>query len=574
MTWQRLESASVGADLDEGLEARVADPLWLVGKQWQVGELTGEDAASPVLVEAKLEHAPITRLRPGGPADGGPIIERDGAGLPLETAVERESVRDGPAEVRIAAEAGLQLWRALTAAGAPAGLIPALRRRFPLALPPDDGLDPVGRAQLALLARRSIAAAELAATLERDGPDALGDIPGLAVKRVRDALTNWASWYGQLFSEPDPGAAAWRPTRMEYAFVAAAGVSFESEVRLAAPEYTGGSLDWYSFDVSSEGPPLFARGALTEHDLRVVPTPARFAGQAASRFWQVENADVWFGDISAGPEDLARVAVASYSMAYGDDWSLIPCRLPVGVLVRCPQVTVLDTFGDVHVIRSCAQRDGAGRHWRFFELTGDHSADTSFIVQPPGGSEPRTACPWLLLPPALAGRTESRPVEEVALVRDEVANLAWAAELRIEGAAGRPIDRAALARAERPPVPPVPEDAWRYRLTTPVLEHFVPLVPVRNDDGGLLLQRGRLAVSADGEVQTRGALGRILEPDGPLTIEDGEIPATGARITRTWQMARTVSGDHVLWMGRRKSAGRPLRAPGLVFDEVDRSVDG
>ena len=52
------------------------------------------------------------------------------------------------------------------------------------------------------------------------------------------------------------------------------------------------------------------------------------------------------------------------------------------------------------------------------------------------------------------------------------------------------------------------------------------------------------------------------------------MPATGARITRTWQMARTVSGGHVLWMGRRKSAGRPLRAPGLVFDEVERRVDG
>ena len=27
---------------------RLADPLWLLGRQWQMGELTGEDAASPV----------------------------------------------------------------------------------------------------------------------------------------------------------------------------------------------------------------------------------------------------------------------------------------------------------------------------------------------------------------------------------------------------------------------------------------------------------------------------------------------------------------------------------------------
>ena len=65
MTWQRLEATTVDADLTEGQEARIADPLWLLGKQWQVGELTGEDAASPILVEAIVEHAPVTRVRIG-----------------------------------------------------------------------------------------------------------------------------------------------------------------------------------------------------------------------------------------------------------------------------------------------------------------------------------------------------------------------------------------------------------------------------------------------------------------------------------------------------------------------------
>ncbi len=66
-----------------------------------------------------------------------------------------------------------------------------------------------------------------------------------------------------------------------------------------------------------------------------------------------------------------------------------------------------------------------------------------------------------------------------------------------------------------------------------------------------------------------GALGRILEPGRPLLIYDEEVPATGARVTRTWQMARSADGQVVVWVGRRKRAGRPLRAPGLVFDEVD-----
>jgi len=412
----------------------------------------------------------------------------------------------------------------------------------------------------------------LAALLVDAGVAGLGQLPGLGNARVRRTLLAWATWYEDLFSEPPEGVTSWNPSRMEYSFKVAAGVGIQREVQLEAAEYTGGRLDWYSFDLAAGGLSMGASGSLQSHELCVVPTSARFAGQAASRWWQVENADVWFGDINAAPEDLARVAVASYGLSFGEDWFLVPCRLPVGVLVRGEKVTVFDTFGERHDIRSCAENDRAGRVWRFFELTGDRSADILSIVAPTT-PEDESACPWLLLPPVLAGRTESRPIEEVAFHRDEVANLAWAAELRIESASGRVIDRVARARAGLQPAPTTTDDAWRYRLSTQVAEHQVPLVPVRSpDDGGLYLQRGRLAVSAEHEVETRGAIGEILEPERALLIHDDEIPATGTRVSRTWQMARTGDGGYVLWVGRRKSAGRPVRSPGLVFDEVGRGA--
>ena len=361
MTWQRLESTTVGVDLTEGQEARIGDPLWLLGKQWQVGELTGEDAASPILVEATVEHAPVTRVRIGtGPV--GPVIMRDGSGLPLETAVERESVRDGPAAARIGTEAALQLWRLLQSAGASPSVAASLRAAYPLALPPDDGIDPVGRAQLELLARRAIAADALQVAVTEAGDRPVPGVPTDASPAVRQALRTWADWYAGLFSEPAPGTRAWNPERMEYGFQIAAGVGIQREVQLAAPEYTGGSLDWYSFDLAAGGLSMGASGRLTEHTLRVLPTPARFAGQAASRWWQVENRDVWFGDITTAPEDLARAAVAAYGAVAGDNWYLVPCRLPSGVLVRGKQVNVLDTFGrdPRHPLLRRAGRRGAG----------------------------------------------------------------------------------------------------------------------------------------------------------------------------------------------------------------------
>ena len=40
-TWLRCEPHSRSADLAVSLEMRLADPLWLLGRQWQFGEFQG-----------------------------------------------------------------------------------------------------------------------------------------------------------------------------------------------------------------------------------------------------------------------------------------------------------------------------------------------------------------------------------------------------------------------------------------------------------------------------------------------------------------------------------------------------
>ena len=87
MSWQRLESGTVDPDLYEGQEARIADATWLLGRQWQVGEFKGEDAASPVVVEATIDHTPITRLRAGTTKAKKPVVPRGALGPPLPTAL-------------------------------------------------------------------------------------------------------------------------------------------------------------------------------------------------------------------------------------------------------------------------------------------------------------------------------------------------------------------------------------------------------------------------------------------------------------------------------------------------------
>ena len=44
--WTRLEPQSISGDPTPGLEARVHDPLWMLTRQWQLGEFHGQDLGS------------------------------------------------------------------------------------------------------------------------------------------------------------------------------------------------------------------------------------------------------------------------------------------------------------------------------------------------------------------------------------------------------------------------------------------------------------------------------------------------------------------------------------------------
>ncbi len=64
-SWTRLEPQSVTGDPTPGLEARVHDPLWLLCRQWQLGELEGDDAGSPLGVELAVTTNQLSRWQAG-----------------------------------------------------------------------------------------------------------------------------------------------------------------------------------------------------------------------------------------------------------------------------------------------------------------------------------------------------------------------------------------------------------------------------------------------------------------------------------------------------------------------------
>jgi hypothetical protein len=56
----RLEPAAPdAADLDEALRAEVGDPVWMLARQWQLGEHAGQDASSPVEYRLGVSQTPL-----------------------------------------------------------------------------------------------------------------------------------------------------------------------------------------------------------------------------------------------------------------------------------------------------------------------------------------------------------------------------------------------------------------------------------------------------------------------------------------------------------------------------------
>ena len=290
------------------------------------GRVHGRGRGSPLVVEAAFGHAPLQAASGSDRHDaGGPVTDR--LALPLR---RRSNVRpSAPARPRSGSppRRDCELRRELVARGAPAGLVDAAAGGVPAGARPDDGLDPVGDAELVLLARRAPDARAVLADLAAGGAVVAG-CP--AQPRAQPVFDAWRELVRRLVREPTPGRPPWNPQRMEYRFQVAAGIGATPSSSSTPTEYAGGRLDWYAFDVAAEGAPaLGARGALERRDVRVLPTPARFAGQAASRWWQLEDGAVWFGDLGArprGPGARRRRRLRHACSATTGTWSRAGCR--------------------------------------------------------------------------------------------------------------------------------------------------------------------------------------------------------------------------------------------------------
>jgi hypothetical protein len=559
-SWLRLEPRSRENDVSIGLQARIHDPFWMLGRQWQLGEFKGEDTGSPIAARLEADSIPLTRCFAGPlPATGSAVGQPfDPATTPLETMVEREPyARSFGVDLRFSVDAGRQFLRALEAQAAPK-YGPLYTKEFAIRALSAAGaaaLDPESARFAAAFVGRVIDGERLYRVMRAALRPAPGTTPALPPappvkaedqERVIAAARSWLEWYESIVSEPLAEQGSWQNNRMEYAFAASAA-SPQGEVVLEAPDYSEGILDWHSFSIRVRGS-LGSTTAETRQEaiaLTIIPAPVTYPGAPAERWWELEDSQVDFGAIQTLPGDLSGMVMLQFVLTYGNDWFVIPIDLAIGSLLRVRTVTVTDCFGVATSVPPFSQT-AAADSWRMFTLSAGAGDSGLFF-----------------LPPSLGPTVEGPVMEEVLLVRDEMANMAWAIEKRTPDITGKPVDR---DYALEPQAAAAGAGAnLTYRLATAVPDNWVPLVPVKAGPGGRIRLRRGILVSPDASVPPTPT-GRILGVAGPLVIEDEEIPRSGARVTRRFQAARWIDGATHLWIGRDKQTGRGEASSSLRFD--------
>jgi hypothetical protein len=489
-----LEPLSPGTDLDAGLRAAVADPVWFLTRQWQLGEHQGEDASSPMAVRTEVSHVPVRydATRP----------ELDPASRPAEALVEAEPGDWWTIGRRV------RLGRAFAAL--PHGLSAAELDDLRFGALPEPYT-------------------YLASELDGGQIHAAGLMAG-------DPIWN---------EVPDSPGDCWSPRELAY------GAQFDAAgVQLELRDHDGGDVDWFSVDGPGGSPPPEPAPAEDPPARTVVPGRLSYPGAPNPRWWQIEDHHVDIGGFAPDRSHLGSLLLLDVVLAHSDDWFWFPVPPPAGnppppssgVVATIHSATVRDSFDDPWELQpppdpELEREPGDPAPWSLFRVAG--LSNRSLVIWP------------------VAVAPHAGPLlDDVVLGIDEDANVAWAVEMRADGLVLLDDTASAAAAAEGTPTGTRRFD-YKPSTTLPLHWHPYSRIdsddPTRPWVQGLVAD-----LTGPEPEPREGPTSRLIGgPSEPRGFGDGHevdgraIPSTGVRLQRRARLARQSDGRPVLWVERR-----------------------
>jgi hypothetical protein len=290
----------------------------------------------------------------------------------------------------------------------------------------------------------------------------------------------------------------------------------------------------------------------------------------------MENWKTDIGKLSPDTTDINQLMLMDFGLNYANDWMILPFTLPVGSIANIEGLMVTNTFGEKLWLSAAGKGgDEQWNRWSMFHLNtrGDYDVPQDLS---------------LVLMPAAAKVHEGKPLEEVYLLRDEVANMVWGMEHSIPLATGKSkrgkeagieyrtklesfIEKENLAgNLEN-------EAKIRYQIVNFVPEQWIPFIPVHKGDDKreIQLQRAAMPRIFDGDknipkkVEPRTTILRSgLDAAKAYFIHEEEVPRAGILVKRSFQRTRWYNGKVCTWIGFRKQIGKGEGHNGLAFDQL------
>jgi hypothetical protein len=375
----RLEGRPRTENFTRALKAEVRDALWMITRQWQMGEFLGDDAGSPIFAKLRMATTKLGKYQPDSHA-----AEAFDETTPLEAKVEKRPLSLTRQGRDISLDLRLVMGRHWLKMIAPLGA--AARTEFvnhyAIHQPnPADAKDaaycahPDAWSAFRAVSGRRMDGGKLYLHLLNAGATASDNLPALAALKPQiDPLgVKFLQWVRRLFYLPD-GPDAWIADRLEYQFSCSAPsiptADAPEETVLAAEEYYHGHLDWYNFTIDRNTAKLgdvvpAPRAPPKPLVTTTLPTAVTFNGMPNTRWWTFEDSRTNFGDIKPDTTDLAKLMLMDFGLIYANDWFLIPYTVPAGSIARIQGLAVTNVFGERTWVEA-AGRDA--REWQFGAL--------------------------------------------------------------------------------------------------------------------------------------------------------------------------------------------------------------
>ena len=422
LMWNRLEARPRTHNFDRALKAEVRDALWMLTKQWQMGEFKADDAGSPVFAKINIKSARLDTYRADNQAAQG--FEDN---VPLETKVEQKKIpfiRGGKEiSVDIRLQMGYRWLKMLAKEGL--NFSSEYIAKYPFFLPANNrSADDIYAhketwQQYEAISGRSMDGYKLYQHITTEGNHASDDITNTdPTMSSLDALgLTFRDWFLSEYYQPeDEKNNAWLPDRLEYMFECSSTAENEQKL-IKAEEYYQGNLDWYAFDIIRQQ--VNNSGQQKRSDTStLIPAHVQFEGMPDTRWWKFEDGKTNLGDIKPSTTDLSKLLLMEFGLVFANDWFMVPYVLPVGSLANVEGLTVSNNFGETIWIEAAEEAGSDDTVWSMFKLASEKQDNT------------------LLLAPSAMKVHEGEALEEVVLIRDEMSNMVWGIETKVPGSIG------------------------------------------------------------------------------------------------------------------------------------------